>query len=151
MDVVAWTGLTVYLYIYIKYKKNLTIYYISKPSNRYAIVNESRVILVNGFIFVIVYRHFDWKQIRGGFFVYYLFIHVFLIVFGGDPVTCMRREASLNTINWFNPVTCCVCPKSWSGFPSAYAVVFSCVQWFEVRGRWGDIDDHHCWKSYWQC
>jgi hypothetical protein len=112
MDVVAWTGLTVYLYIYIKYKKKLTIYYISKPSNRYAIVNESRVILVNGFIFVIVYRHFDWKQIRGGFFVYYLFIHVFFIVVGGDPVTCMRREASLNTINWFNPVTCCVCPKS---------------------------------------
>lgn len=27
----------------------------------------------------------------------------------------------------------CVCPKPESEFPSAYAMVFSCVQWFEVK------------------
>ena len=55
--------------------------------------------------------------------VFLPFAYICIVV--GDPVIKRRR---LIPIDWFNPATCCACPKPRPGFPTSYVVVPFCVQ-----------------------
>jgi hypothetical protein len=61
-----------------------------------------------------------------------------------SQISSLRREC-WDSINWFNQTHICVRPKTVTGFPMPYVMVFFVFKWFEVRG-----DSSFCWY-WWNC
>jgi hypothetical protein len=69
---------------------------------------------------------FEWKLICAGVL---LFVYS-CIVIDGPIIYHELKERGQDSIKRFNPAS----PKSEPGIPKRYVVVFSSVQWLEVRG-----------------